>query len=59
MPPRMAAKLKGIMTPLTVRCRRSAIAAMMGMKITTTGVLLSTPLITRAQPSETEIAATG
>ena len=59
MPPRMQAKLSGIMTLLTERCTRSAKAVISGMKITTTGVLFITALITAAAPRAKARASTG
>ena len=44
MPPRIAAKLSGIIIRLGERSSRSDSTCMIGMKMTTTGVLLRKPL---------------
>jgi hypothetical protein len=46
IPPRIAAKLSGIITAEAERPKRSAIERRIGMKITTIGVLLRNPLLT-------------
>ena len=46
MPPKMAANESGIIKRLAGQSKRSAMACMMGMKITTTGMLLRNPLTT-------------
>ncbi len=47
MPPKTAAKLRGIITLLGDLPNRTATASMMGMNMTTTGMLFRKPLITR------------
>ena len=45
MPPRIAAKLRGIITALPGRPNRSAIERRIGMKMTTIGVLFKKALL--------------